>query len=71
MTDLTTEYLSDLDLESLPVGTTIECTKGADRSYGVTGGVVYEIQKAPSKPTEDDIKEFDKRWANLKNGKLT
>jgi hypothetical protein len=65
MTDITTEYLSDLDLESLPVGTVINCTKGVERGQGYEQSVKYEIQKAPEQPKED-TKDF-----KLPNGELT
>lgn len=65
MTDITAEYLSDLDLESLPVGTVVNCTKGVERGQGYEQSVKYEIQKAPAKPTQEDDEDF-----KLPSGKL-
>lgn len=58
MTDITTEYLSDLDLESLPVGTTIKCTKGVQRGQGYDHPITHMIQKA-SEATQENIEDFN------------
>lgn len=65
MTYITTEYLSDLDLDSLPVGTVVNCTKGVERGQGYEQSVKYEIQKAPTKPTQECNEDF-----KLPSGKL-